>query len=246
MAEPDPHTPDAPPASRGSMVMGVLFMLLIVGTLVFAIVAQMTGPPLEPARTFMLWQSLWNDGFYGAKYNFAVTWISLLVALCGPLMLVTFSVDAMKARRGQPAMPQGWRALAWKHMDRAARLRLGLGLTGIALLFGGVCLTDPTLLTPVGFLALLALLLWPFTVIIGPTLVLDELLPERIVIGPVEALEHDTRGPSNAFNVTLAGKKFAVPEALWRQLTATDTIAVRFGGGFAGVRAVAVRPADPA
>ena len=34
--------------------MGVLFTLLTVGTLVFAIVAQMTEPPLEPARTFML------------------------------------------------------------------------------------------------------------------------------------------------------------------------------------------------
>jgi len=49
-----PDTPTALPASRGSMVMGVLFTLLTVGTLVFAIVAQMTEPPLEPARTFML------------------------------------------------------------------------------------------------------------------------------------------------------------------------------------------------
>ncbi len=243
MAAPDTPTP---PASRGSIVGAVLFVLVIVGTLVFAIVAQMTGPPLEPARTFMLWQSLWNDGFYGAKYNFAVTWISLLVVLLGPVMLVAVSVDAIKAGRGQPAMPQGWRALAWKHMDRAARLRLGLGLTGIALLFGGVCLTDPTLLTPVGFLAQLALVLWPFTVIAGPTLVLDECLPERVVIGPVEALDREARGQSEVFHVKLAGKQFAVPEALWRQLTTNDTIAVRLGGGFDGVRAVAVRPRDPA
>ena len=226
--------------------MGVLFTLLTVGTLVFAIVAQMTEPPLEPARTFMLWQSLWNGGFYGAKDNFAATWIAILMALFGPVMLVTVSVDAVKAARGQPAMPQGWRALAWRHMDRPARLRLGLGLTGIALLFGGVCLTDPTLLTPVGFVAQLALLLWPFTVIAGPTLVLAELLPERVVVGPIEALEHETSGPSGAFHLKLAGKTIAVPEALWRQLTATETIAVRLGGGFEGVRAVMVRPADPA
>ena len=224
--------------------MAALAVLLFLGTVVFPVVAQMTEPPLEPARTFMLWQSLWNDGYYGAKYNFAVTWISILIALFGPVALVGVSVEAVKAARAQPTMPQGWRALAWPHMDRPARLRLGLGLTGIALLFGGVCLVDPTLLTPVGFLAQIALLLWPFTVIAGPALVLDELLPERVVIGPIEALEHDTSGPSGTYNLKLAGKSFTVSGALWRQLTATDTIAVRFGGGFEGVRAVMVRPTD--
>jgi hypothetical protein len=215
--------------------------MVAVGTLVYAIVAQVLDSPLEPARTFMRWQSLWNDGYYGVKYNFAVTWISMLVALGGPPALIGLTVEAIRSACGRPVFPSDWRALQWKHMDRAARLRLALGLAGIALLFGGVCIVDASLLTPVGFLAQLLLLVWPFTVIGGAVLVLDELLPEQIVIGPIEALGRAPHGQSEQFHVKVAGKHITVPADLWSQLAASDTIAVRTSG-LDRVRAVAVRP----
>lgn len=238
----DPEHPGPTTAPAGSAMAGVLVLLVAVGTLVYAIVAQVLDAPLEPARTFMRWQALWNDGYYGAKYNFAVTWISTLVATGGPLLLVGLTHAAIESARQRPAFPADWRALAWRHATRAARWRLALGLTGVALLFGAVCIADASLLTPVGFLAQLALVVWPFTVIAGPVLVLDELLPERVLIGPITALERSPRGQSEEFHVKLAGTCFAVPEALWLALAATDTIAVRVSGGFDRVRAVAVRP----
>lgn len=237
MANPEPTT-----ATAGSKMAGVLVLLVAVGTLVYAIVAQALDAPLEPARAFMRWQALWNDGYYGVKYNFAVTWISMLVALGGPVLLAGLTHEAIKSARQGSTFPTDWRALAWKHTTRAARWRLALGLTGIALLFGAVCLTDASLLTPAGFLAQLILIVWPFIVITGPVLVLDELLPERVIIAPIAALERSPRGQSEEFHVKLAGTRVAVPEALWRQLAATDTIAVRTSGGFDRVRAVAVRP----
>jgi len=78
--------------------------------------------------------------------------------------------------------------------------------------------------------------------IAGPVLLIDELVPERVVIGPIEALEHIPQArPHDAFQVKLAGKQFAVPEQLWRQLAASDTIAVRRSGVLDNVRVVAVR-----
>lgn len=242
MTKPEPTS--KPASSSGSILGAILALVRVLGTVVYAIVAQVVEPPLEPARTFMIWQAQWNRGHYGVKYNFAVTWISTLFALFGPVLLAGASIRAIQDRSAQPVMPTDWRELAWKHMDRAARLRLGLGLTGIALLFGGVCLFDASLLSPVGFLAQILLIVWPFTAIAGPVLLVDELVPERIVIGPIEALEHIPHArPHDAFQVKLAGKQFAVPEALWRQLTASDTIAVRPSSILDNARVVAVRRA---
>jgi hypothetical protein len=38
---------------------GVLFVLLVIGSLVYAVYAQVPEPPLEPAYTFMRWQALY-------------------------------------------------------------------------------------------------------------------------------------------------------------------------------------------
>lgn len=229
--------------SRLAVVPGVLFVLAVVGTLVYAIVAQAVDPPLEPAHTFMRWQAAWNDGRYGAKYNFAVTWISLLIAVFGPVGLVAAGVGAVRTARDRTVFPADWRPLAGKHTDRGARVRLAVGLTGIAVVFGAVCLVDATLLSPVGFLAQICLLLWPFTVIAGPLLLLDELLPARVVVGPICGLSHTPGAQAGGeFHASLGERQFVVPEALWRQLAPTDTIAVRFSGALDRVQALAVRP----
>jgi hypothetical protein len=239
--------PEHAAGSRWAVVPGVLFVLVVVGTLVFAIVAQVTDPPLEPSLTFMRWQALWNDGRYGVKFNFAVTWISTLIAVFGPIALVGLGVGAVRAARTRPAWPADWHPLTWKRMDRGARLRLAVGLTGIAVVFGAVCVVDPSLLSPVGFLAQVGLLVWPFTVIAGPLLLLDELLPERVIVGPVEALEHTPGSQPQAageFHVKVGGQRFALPEAPWRRLAVGEPVAVRLSGGLDRVQALAAqRPA---
>ncbi len=48
--------------ARGSAISGVIAALFVGGTLVYAIAAQMTEPPLEPASTFIDWQALWSGG----------------------------------------------------------------------------------------------------------------------------------------------------------------------------------------
>jgi len=213
-------------------LLGVLLVLLIVGSVVYSVYAQIAEPPLEPAHTFMLWQASWSGGTYGSKLTFAVTWATLLGGGLGPLFVAAGVVGAIK--RGRTALPE-WPQCAWERMREPARLRLGIGLTGLALAFAGVCRVDAGALAPVSFLADIMLLLWPFLIVIGPLLILDVALPAGVVVGPVEALEHTPgSAPEQAgsFHLRLAGRRFELAEALWRQLAVGDEVALRSSGTF--------------
>lgn len=216
-----------------SVLPGVLAILVIVGTIVFAIVAQMTDPPLEPALTFMRWQALWDDGRYGPKYTFAVTWICTLFALFGPLGMIAVAVAALRRARAQPTMPE-WPRLEWTRMSEGKRARLGVALTAVGLLFGGLCLGDPEVFTPVGLLARIGLILWPFTLLAGPGLLLDVALPASVLRGPVSALTRTPRATSADVQhlVTIAELRVELPEPLWQQLKVGDVVALRRSGAF--------------
>lgn len=217
-----------------SVIVGVSTLLLLIGTVVFAIAAQMTDPPLEPALTFMRWQALWDDGRYGVKYTFALTWISTLFALFGPFGLVAISLGALRKANKQPAMPP-WPRLEWKRMREGSRAALGILLTATGLLFAGYCLSDPAIFTPVGFLARITLILAPFALLGGLFLLLDVALPASVLRGPITALERvpgATPQQSAQHFVTLGDQRLELPEALWQQLKAGDAVALRRSGGF--------------
>ena len=217
-----------------SVLPGVLFILVIVGTLVFAIAAQMTDPPLEPAFTLMYWQAVWDDGLYGQKYTFAVTWFVTLCASFGPLGLIAMSVGAWRSAWTRPAMP-AWPRLEWKRMREGARARLGVALTLVSLLFGGACLLDPAMFTPVGFLAQIALILLPFTLLAGPALLLDVVLPADVIRGPIAALEQvpGANPPQTVQQfLTLGEQRLELPVPLWAQLKVGEVVALRRSGGF--------------
>lgn len=217
-----------------SALSGVMFILVIVGTIVFAIAAQMTDPPLEPAYTLMYWQAVWDDGLYGQKYTFAVTWFFTLCGLFGPLGLIAMSIGALRNARTWPVMPS-WPRLEWKRMHEGARARLGLALTLVSLLFGGACLLDPAMFTPVGFLAQIALIFLPFTLLAGPALLLDVALPAGVIVGPIAALERIPGAtPQQAAQqfITLGEQRLELPAPLWEQLRVGEVVALRRSGGF--------------
>lgn len=208
---------------------GLGFMLLVVGSLVYAVVAQMTEPALEPADTFMRWQALWSGGTYGMKLTFAVTWFTLLFGVVAPIAGVVSVASALAGARSQPAMPE-WPACEWQRMREPARLRLGIGLLALGLLFGGLCWFDAGMFAPVGVLAQLALVLWPFTWLIGAWLVLDVALPACVVVGAIEALERtpgSTPEQAGEHHLKVGGRRFGVGAGLWRQLAVGDEVAVR-------------------
>ena len=221
---------------RGALsVLFAVFMLLVfIGTIVFAIAAQMTDPPLEPAYTLMRWQAVWDDGRYGQKYTFALTWIYTLCVLFGPLGLVSMSVGPLRTAGSMPAMP-AWPRLEWTRMREGARARLGVALTVVSLLFGGGCLLDPEMFTPVGFLAKIVLIFLPFTLLAGPALLLDVVLPASVLRGPITALERVPGAtPQQAAQqfVTLGEQRIELPAALWDQLKVGEVVALRRSGGF--------------
>ncbi|MBA3546936.1 MAG: hypothetical protein H0T76_10675 [Nannocystis sp.] len=224
-----------------TVLIAVFVILVLVGTIVFAIAAQMTDPPLEPAYTLMYWQAVWDDGRYGQKYTFAVTWFCTLCALVGPLGLISMCVGPLRGAGSGPAMP-AWPRLEWTRMREGARARLGFALTVVSLLFGGVCLQDPEVFTPVGFLAKLVLIFLPFTLLAGPALLLDVILPASVLRGPITALERvDAAGTQQVaqrfvtLGEQLGEQRIELPAPLWElwdQLKVGDVIALRRSGGF--------------
>lgn len=214
---------------------GLGFMLLVVGSLVYAVVAQMTEPALEPADTFMRWQALWSGGTYGMKLTFAVTWFTLLFGVVAPIAAIASVAAALAGARTRPEMPAKWPACEWQRMREPARLRLGIGLLALGLLFGGLCWVDAGMFAPVSVLAQLALVLWPFTWLVGPWLLLDVALPDSVVVGAIEALERtpgSTPEQAGEHHLRVGGRRFGVAAELWRQLAVGDEVAVRSSAMF--------------
>jgi len=220
--------------ARGSAIPGAIAALFVVGSLVYAVAAQMTEPPLEPARTFIDWQAAWNDGTYGVKATFLVTWSSLLFAVLMPIMAGGGATEALKGARSRPAMPE-WPQLEWPRMREPARAGLGAALTALSLMFGAVCLVDPAIFSKVSFLADIALILWPFALMIGPVLLLDVALPARVLVASIEALDRtpgSTPQQAETFHLRIGGKRFELGVAAWQKLAAGDELAVRSSAMF--------------
>ena len=210
-----------------SVLPGVLAILVIVGTIVFAIVAQMTDPPLEPALTFMRWQALW-DGDTGAPLRVFGAGIAAPGTVANARVAEDFSRAFLADHLDLLAR------LEWTRMSEGKRARLGVALTAVGLLFGGLCLGDPEVFTPVGLLARIGLILWPFTLLAGPGLLLDVALPASVLRGPVSALTRTPRATSADVQplVTIAELRVELPEPLWQQLKVGDVVALRRSGAF--------------
>lgn len=215
---------------------GVFMALLVLGSLVYSVWAQMTEPALEPAQTFMRWQAAWSGGTYGVKLTFVVTWSVLLFGGLAPIGAGAQVVAALATARAQPQLP-AWPGLAWERMREPARARLGLALTALGLLFGGVCWVDPEVFAPVSFLAQIMLVLWPFILLVGPLLLLDVGLPASVVVGAVTGLERTPGStPEQAtHHVRIGESRIELPAALWRQLAVGDVVAVRSSAMFTRV-----------
>lgn len=217
-----------------SALPGAIFVLLLLGTVVFAIAAQMTEPPLEPALTLMRLQALWGDGRYGPKFTFAVTWFIILLGLFGPIGLIAMCLGPLRSTAEQRRMPD-WPRLEWDHMSEAQRAAYGVTTTVVGLLIAGVCIYDPEILAPVGFLAKILLIFAPFMLLAGPALLLDVALPTTVLRGPISALEQvpgaTPQQPAQHF-ATIGGQRLAVPAALWKLLHDGDHVALRRSGGF--------------
>lgn len=232
------------PRPRSGPLVGVLYALIVVGSLVFSVVAQMTDPPLPPADSLMRWQAVWSGGTYGLKYTFAVTWFCTLVALLGPLMVIATIHGAVTgpARRDMPVGP-AWTTLVARE-GGARRLLIGAGFLAVGLVFGGACLLDPFVLEPVGLLAKIVLLLWPFTFLAGPFLILDVALPSEVVVVTIRPGELvRITEPSERHVLRHADRTIELPFAAWSALTPGDTVAVRISAAMQDVRELARRSA---
>jgi hypothetical protein len=217
---------------------------LVIGSFIYAIVAQATQPPLPPADTIIEWQALWNDGYYGQKYTFAVTWIGLAVAFISPFLLVHFVRVAIRSLHQSRPLSTEWngRPLAQLPTRRAAMFALGLAMCIIGYGFLGVCLVDPTVLVPIGFIARLLLAVCPLFLVAGPAMVVD-CLPACVIVGTVEGLRQvapQGAGQAPSFRFSVRDHHFTLEERVWSQLTPNERVAVTFSPVFRRVLGIVV------
>lgn len=174
--------------AKGSSFSNLLGGALVLGTVAYAVAAQMTTPPLEPARSFMRWQALWGHGTYGVKLTFVVTWMTILCVPLVPLVVVLPIAHALSKKEAQPAMPS-WPRVEWARHREPLRALAGAVAMALAILFSVACLTDPEVFVPIGFLATILLIFAPMALVAGPIVLLDAVMPARVVVGPIEAVQ---------------------------------------------------------
>lgn len=153
-------------------ILGVTFGLGAIGSGIYALVAVIAGLP--PADWLSGLESLYA---FGGSYNlveaWAVTWFHLLAGLAAPLALGTL-VQNLRTHDAEPTL-EGSVAARFRALARK-RLVWGVAVTAVTVGFYAAVLLAPSALAPLSFLARLALVLGPFALFAGPTLVLDAVL----------------------------------------------------------------------
>lgn len=163
-------------AAMVANVLGVLLGLSLVGSGVYALVAVMLEwPPAD--RVIELLVLYGFGGGVNLIEAWAVTWFHLLVLQILPVALGALVVN-LRTRDAKPAL-EGSAAARFRALCRK-RLAWGLVVSATTLaLYVGLALA-PSALAPIAFVVRLALVLAPFAVLLGPSLVLDALLAPTV------------------------------------------------------------------
>jgi hypothetical protein len=225
------------------MLSGVLIAAGAIGTAVHAIVAQAWEPAMWPATWFMDLQAVWRDGRYGVKTTWALTWFFELVPLAVVAVLGASVARLIEAAR-QPVVEEP--AEGWEPLEQ--RSRVASGLVGALLLSGtgiflGVVVVAPETFSPVGFIALILLIIAPFTGIGGLVMLADGALPPATHVGQVESREivRGERGNAISHRITSGGKSFDVSAASYEDLVEGTRMRVKAAAVSGRVLALAKR-----
>ncbi len=165
-------------------IVGILLVLVCVGSAVYALVA--VPMELPPVSWIIAREALFRGGTYGLVEAWAVTWFHLLAVGLAPFALGAL-VRSLLREKSAPALSEEVEARG--RALRRRRVAWGLGVTALVLGFYAAVVFEPEVLEPVGFLGRIGLVIGPFAAYGGPMLLLDGLLAPTAQVIVVKSLQ---------------------------------------------------------
>jgi len=216
------------------------------GTVVSAVGAVLTmiasfflaGEDYYPGAFYIQRQALWDDGRYGVKLTFLLTWFTLLDLVLIPVLVVA-GVVALGSRLTvlpRPA-PPGWDLHLVGH-------RVKMGLIGFVLLpiwlaVTAVVIFWPERFSPLGGLASILLLILPTLPMLGPALLFEAVIPPSYVEGAVEGMHYVTNRNRTTVHLHVAGRTYTTGPTMVQGLREGSRVGLVATGFFKTVRRLA-------
>jgi hypothetical protein len=179
------------------------------GGAVLALVASffLTGEERYPGLFYVQRQAFWNDGRYGVKLTFLLTWFTLCGLVIVPVLFVAGAVALLKRLTASlPSAPFDWDVQLVGH-----RVKRGLGaflLLPTWLVITGIVVFAPEWFSPLGGFASILLLLLPTLPILGPALFFEAVIPPSYVEGIVESMQVVTYQNRTTVHLFVAGRAY--------------------------------------
>lgn len=160
-----------------------------------------------PGSFYVGLQALWMGGSYYPKLTYLLTLFTLLDLVIVPLIALSGVITLGRAILGAgTSAPPGWDTSAW---GRRAAFALGwLALSLFWLAFTVLTAVAPGLLAPVGYLAVLFLLVVPIAPITATVMLFEALAPPRFHEGVVSNLQHVANRGVTTTHFNLGGSTF--------------------------------------
>lgn len=172
----------------------------------------LAGESYYPGRFYIERQALWDNGTYGVKLTFLLTWFTLFAVVLIPVLIVAGIVALARRLTVSPTpAPPGWDLQQTRHRVKMALVGLVLLPTWLALT--GIVFLAPEWLSPLGGFASVFLLLLPTLPMLGPALLFEALIPPNYVEGAIERLHYVTRKNRTTAYFQVAGRSYATNPA---------------------------------
>lgn len=191
-----------------------------------------------PGLFYIQREALWDNGQYGVKLTFLLTWFTLLDAVVIPMVLVAGVVSLIQRINAVlPAPPPGWDV-------QLARHRVKMGLAGLVLLPIWVMLTgfivfSPESFLPLGGFASILLLSVPTLPMVGPALLFEAVIPPSYVEGAVENIHYTRQNNRVTVHLYVAGRSYATHPGVGQALSEGTRVGLVAGGFFKHVKRIA-------
>jgi len=173
-------------SSKAVPLGGVLLLLYVAGTLVWAVYA--TASVVFPAAPLVHLQALWGDGRYGVKLTFACAWLCMLAPPVVFALLAVPVVQRLSPRTTYAAFDAADVEVLEVHPRPPYPIyAAGLGALTAALI--ALLVRFPQAFVPVPFIGKLALLLTPLAAVAAAGLLAQSLAVDHVVVTQVEAID---------------------------------------------------------
>jgi hypothetical protein len=185
---------------------GAVAAIGVVGGIV-ALVASffLAGEGNIPGEFFISRQALWGgDGKYYVKLTYLLTLLTVFDVVGVPLIIFSGLRAAFTAKPPEVEPPPSWDLAQTSRKVKQFGTVVVLSIVWVA--FTGVALFMPALLSPIGFFAIILLLLIPLLPMFIPAVLFDAVTPIQYVEGNVDSV-HVTRNRNNVTaHITIGGR----------------------------------------